>query len=76
MICLLCLSLLVIWTSPKSNVSMVNWLVYCRFDLDYRIAWWFRIRFSKNQKTATSMACACRLLLFLPACINSLHCTL
>ena len=33
MICLLCLPLLAIWTSPKSNVSMVNWLVYCRFDL-------------------------------------------
>ena len=35
-ICLLCLPLLAIWTSPKSNVSMVNWL---GFDLDCRIAW-------------------------------------
>ena len=57
-ICLLCSPLLAIWTSPKSNVSMVNWLVYCRFDLDYRIAWRVWITFSKNQKTATSMACA------------------
>ena len=36
MICLLCLLLLVIWTSPKLNVSMVNWLADCRFNLDYR----------------------------------------
>ena len=50
MICLLCLPLLAIWTSPKSNVSMVNWLADCRFDLDYRIVWRVQIKFSKNQK--------------------------
>ena len=33
-ICLLCLLLLAIWTSLKSNVSMVNWLADCRFDQD------------------------------------------
>ena len=38
-ICLQCLPLLAIWTSLKSNVSMVNWLADCRFDLDYRIVW-------------------------------------
>ena len=51
-ICLLCLPLLAIWTSPKPNVSMVNWLVYCRFDLDYRIAWRVRITFSKTEKAS------------------------
>ena len=44
-ICLLCLWLL---TSPKSNVSMVNWLADFRFDLDYRIAYRIRIKFSRN----------------------------
>ena len=34
MICFLCSPLLAIWTSPKSNMSMVNWLSDCRFDLD------------------------------------------
>ena len=54
MICLLCLPLLAIWTSPKSNVSMVNWLAD-RFDLGYRIAW----RVQQNPKKAvTSLACA------------------
>ena len=56
-ICLLCLPLLAIWTFLKSNVSMINWLTDCRFDLDYRIAWRVPIKFSKNQKAATSMAC-------------------
>ena len=55
-ICLLCLTLLAIWTSAKSNVSMVNWLADCRFDLDYRIAWQVRIKFSKNQKTKMAYA--------------------
>ena len=47
-ICLLSLPLLAIWTSPKSNVSMVNWLADCRFDLDYRIAWRVWITFNKS----------------------------
>ena len=63
---LLCLPLLAIWTSPKSNVSMVNWLADCRFDLpDYRITWRVLIKFSKNQKSATSVAV--QLWLFLAA---------
>ena len=47
----ICLPFLVIWTSPKSNVSMANWLADCRFDLDYWIARWVRTKFSKNQKS-------------------------
>ena len=30
----------------KSNVSMVNWLADCTFDLNYRMAWRVRIKFS------------------------------
>ena len=45
-ICLLCLPLLAIWTSPKSNVFMVKWLADCRFDLHYRIA-----NFAKKKQT-------------------------
>ena len=42
---LICLWLL---TSPKSIVSMVNWLADFRFDLDYKIAYRIRIKFSRN----------------------------
>ena len=55
-ICLLCLPLLAIWTSPKSNVSMVNWLADCRFDLDYRIAW--RIQQKENKLLQALHSCA------------------
>ena len=46
-----CLPLLVIWTSLKSNLSMVNWLADCRFDLHYRIVW--RV-WRNSAKTKTS----------------------
>ena len=52
MICLLCLPLLAILTSPKSNVSMVSWLADCRFDLDYRIAWRVRTKISRTKKAS------------------------
>ena len=59
-ICLLCLPLLAIWTSPKSNASMVNWLTDCRLDLEYMIAWRVWIKLSINQKKLLqAWLCAC-----------------
>ena len=56
MICLLCLPFLAIWTSPKSNVSMVNWLADCRFVQDSVAG---PKKSAKPKKAATSMAALC-----------------
>ena len=74
---LLCLPLLAIWTSPKLNVSMVNWLADCRFDLDYRIAWRVLIKFSKNQKICYKRGCPIKAVLGCIAwlcLVQLLHC--
>ena len=60
----------------KSNVSMVNWLADFIFNLDYRIAWWVRIKFSKKNTKKLLQASTLLASVILPACINSLRCTL